>query len=299
LTISTTPPSNTQIEVTIFGPGYGESILIHLGDNKWIIIDSCIEPGQSEPAALEYLHSMGVDPVQSVVLVIASHWHDDHIRGLSQIVDLCINATFSCSLALSKKEFISAVTRYNMNNTTITDPGAKEIYKIYNILTNRNPKLAVVNTRIFSLASDELAHGLPISVWALSPSDSQIDRFLLDISSLIPDVKQTKRRATAPTPNHNSMVNLIEIGPLGILLGADLEEEGNADTGWSGIINNRDNQHNKSMIFKVAHHGSPTAHHAGIWDELLMAAPYAIITPWNRSVGLPSVTDINRIASLR
>jgi len=30
-----------ELEVSVFGPGYGESLAIHLGLGSWIIIDSC------------------------------------------------------------------------------------------------------------------------------------------------------------------------------------------------------------------------------------------------------------------
>jgi len=35
------PVKQDEIEVSVFGPGYGESILVHLGAGKWVIVDSC------------------------------------------------------------------------------------------------------------------------------------------------------------------------------------------------------------------------------------------------------------------
>lgn len=49
------PPAHDELEVSVFGPGYGEAIVIHLGENEWILIDSCIEPESKEPAAIHYL----------------------------------------------------------------------------------------------------------------------------------------------------------------------------------------------------------------------------------------------------
>jgi len=34
-------PEKDEIEVSIFGPGYGECIVIHIGNNEWVVID-CI-----------------------------------------------------------------------------------------------------------------------------------------------------------------------------------------------------------------------------------------------------------------
>jgi hypothetical protein len=54
-------PFENEIEVTVFGPGFGESILMHLGKNCWAIVDSCIDKATKNPAALSYLEQIGVD----------------------------------------------------------------------------------------------------------------------------------------------------------------------------------------------------------------------------------------------
>jgi hypothetical protein len=50
-----TPPVPDELELSVFGRGYGEAICIHLGDGDWILIDSCINPATRRPAALSYL----------------------------------------------------------------------------------------------------------------------------------------------------------------------------------------------------------------------------------------------------
>ncbi len=51
------PPSPDQIEVCIFGPNYGECVLIHLGSANWIVIDSCIY--EAEPVLVAYFRALG------------------------------------------------------------------------------------------------------------------------------------------------------------------------------------------------------------------------------------------------
>jgi glyoxylase-like metal-dependent hydrolase (beta-lactamase superfamily II) len=89
------PPQDDELEISIFGLGYGESILIHLGRQEWMIVDSCIDHASKQPSSLKYLHSIGVDPSESVKLIVATHWHDDHIRGLATIVDTCKVAQYN------------------------------------------------------------------------------------------------------------------------------------------------------------------------------------------------------------
>ena len=54
-------PESDQLEVTLFGSGYGESVVVHIGDGKWLIVDSSINSDTKKPAALEYLEGIGVD----------------------------------------------------------------------------------------------------------------------------------------------------------------------------------------------------------------------------------------------
>jgi len=80
-------PKADEIEVTIFGTGYVECIVIHVGSGKWVIIDSCLDDA-NKPASLSYLQSLGVSVETNVIAVSASHWHDDHIKGLAKTIIL-------------------------------------------------------------------------------------------------------------------------------------------------------------------------------------------------------------------
>lgn len=50
-------PQNTQLEISLIGTGggYGESVVIHLGYNNWIVVDSCIDPFTKRSIPLDYL----------------------------------------------------------------------------------------------------------------------------------------------------------------------------------------------------------------------------------------------------
>ena len=100
------PPGKGEFEFTLLGPGYGESILLHVGEGVWILIDSCVGK-DGTPRALQYLESIGVDPAEAVGLIVATHWHDDHIRGIANIVEVCSRAAFCCASVLCNKEFLA------------------------------------------------------------------------------------------------------------------------------------------------------------------------------------------------
>src|SRR6266545_2127970 len=100
-----TPPAADEFEVSVLGPGYGECIVVHLGHGEWLINDSCVDRNR-RAAGLSYLDTLGVDVTQAVKVVVASHWDDDHVRGLGEVVDKCSQALFVCSNALGSDIFL-------------------------------------------------------------------------------------------------------------------------------------------------------------------------------------------------
>src|SRR5687768_12230207 len=106
-------PASDELEVSVFGPGYGEAISVHLGGGNWILVDSCKESESDSPASLAYLKRLDVDPSKAVRLIVATHWHNDHVRGISQIVDACPRARFVMSSALREREFGALLQVYS------------------------------------------------------------------------------------------------------------------------------------------------------------------------------------------
>ena len=62
-------PELDVIEVSLFGPGYGECVVLHLGAGEWVIVDSCLDHRTGQPATLVYLSSLGIDPAVAVKVV--------------------------------------------------------------------------------------------------------------------------------------------------------------------------------------------------------------------------------------
>ncbi len=287
-------PADHQIEIALFGPGYGECVLIHFGANKWCIVDSCINSETKAPVALEYLQSIGVDPKKAVELIIASHWHDDHIRGLAQVVEACPNATFCSSSVLTKEEFLAYITPFEQHNPIRTGSGVKEWMKILEMIDSRRLKKAFVDRCIHRIDGSMFGHGKTCEIWTLSPSDRMHELFLDALADEMPQIWETKRKACALTPNHSCVVVWIRIGEINMLLGGDLEETTDSQTGWSAIVSSVGRPQEKATIIKVPHHGSSNAHNDDVWETMLINEPYALLTPFNKS-GLPTASDVKRI----
>ena len=81
-----------------------------------------------------------------------------------------------------------------------------------------------------------------------------------------------------------------------ILLGSDLEETPNPNTGWSVIVDSNTRPSGKASVFKVPHHGSRNADQPRVWSEMIEDKPYAVLTPFNSGfTSLPTKRDAERI----
>lgn len=293
------PPKSDQIEIIVFGPGYGECIAVHLGANRWMVVDSCIDIKTGRPPVLDYFDKIGINPEESVKLIVISHWHDDHIRGLSDIISSCSKASICLSNALTKSEFISRVLSYD-DRMMATSSGVKEIKKVLQILKKRIKIYASPDRPILNLQAPADGSANSCIVTTLSPSDEEYDNFLKGIASLIPSKMQTKIRAPSLQPNNAAVVLWIESGDVQILLGSDLEEKENKPlSGWSAIVNSTTRPQGRASVFKVPHHGSETGHYAHVWSRMLIKTPIAILSPFHKAGKvLPTANDVRRILNL-
>lgn len=299
------PPKLDEIEVSVFGPGYGEAIGLHVGEGKWILVDSCTEPDSELPAALDYLHGLDVDVESAVKLIVATHWHDDHICGLGTVFDECKSAAISISSALDTEEFLALPVLYR-EPVVRRSSGLNEFIQVLRILGARkeqgvrfnSPKLALADRLLFHDHIRLASEAVETKVFALSPSDASLLQAKLAFAELLPK-EEPARRVASPTPNYASVVLWIEVGNHRILLGADLERTADPRTGWSVILSDSAVVSGKAGVFKVPHHGSENAHHEAVWSLLLLDEPFAVVTPFRRGKkSLPTPMDVNRINCL-
>lgn len=90
----TTLPDNNIIEITLIGTGggYGESVVAHLGNNNWMVVDSCIDPENKICLPLKFLQDKGVNIAENLKVIVCTHWHEDHTNGMDQLVSEAKNA---------------------------------------------------------------------------------------------------------------------------------------------------------------------------------------------------------------
>ena len=280
------PPPFNVLEITLIGPGYGESIVLHIGQGKWIVVDSC-EDETGYPQPLRYLADMGVDPASAVALVVATHWHDDHIRGMGRLVDECGAAKFVCASALTKHEFLVAVRALNDRRLSAPGSGLRELHSVFLTLRERQvqPLWAIADRLV--LAEDDC------SVWSLSPGDAVVADFLRSVCSERAKVGESKDRLPTLSPNRISVALWVTVKDIVALLGGDLPKKE-----WLNILEHCQSREGTASVFKVPHHGAPNADHPRIWAEMLDPEPYAVLTPWHKGGrSRPTATDARRLLS--
>ncbi len=291
-------PQPHELDVVVFGPGVGESILLHLGENDWFVIDSCKFPGEKTPAALKYLSSIGVDPSVSVKRILATHWHDDHIKGLGDIVRECPNARFAMSGALAGEQFFQLVLEVEASNRLVSgSSSATEFADILEELRRRGQRIAYPDfyAQDAMVLFKDGGYGKTAFVQAVSPSSATVTHAMADVASKIMTTGGV-RRFRHPAPNDLSVAVHVRVGGLSLLLGSDLENTDDAAFGWKAVLVSPSLPFGKSQVFKVAHHGSSNADHNDVWATLLGADPVSVVTPFSRlAQPLPSESDIERI----
>lgn len=267
---------------------------MHVGGGKWIIIDSCVGKGSLDPLPLAYLKDLGVDVSSKVALVIASHWHDDHIRGLGKIVAECTAARFVCAYAMVAEKFRMLGKLY-AGSPPSGHSGVNEFAKIHQILNAQNRTVVRTGPNRILIDDSKAMTGLAfdVRVISLSPSDEAAESCVKQLASQL-SRRPPIRHLPSRRPNDLSIVVQVLAGNTSFLLGSDMEN--GAKYGWETVLNDTSKSDLKSCLFKVAHHGSASGHNDRVWSTMLEPKPYALLTPFrNGRHNIPQSADIARI----
>lgn len=294
-------PTDQEIEVSLFGPGFGECVVVHLGSNRWAVVDSCLDKVAKRAAALTYFDQIGVDPRSSVDLIVCTHWHDDHIKGIASVLSECPNATFVCSSVLRESAFLDLVALGEKIRGT-HGSGLREIEKVLKQIQARRLRqasAALTLGKSGKVLFESLIGGVSAKIEALSPSEADHQRMSLLFEQERDHLLSGEYKRAVPSihPNLGSVVLRLEIGEERILLGADMEHRASPDSGWKSIVANSAAEM-PADLYKIAHHGSVTGDEPEVWSRLLVPNCLAILAPNQRLANpIPKPSDVARILS--
>lgn len=265
---SRTCPEAEEVEITLLGNGgkYGESVVVHSCNNEWYVVDSCVD-GNGKVLPLTYLELMNVDKNQ-VKGVVCTHWHEDHIKGMSQVLDACPNAKFFFAKVGNMKDFLGMLINDVTNNPLSLN---KEFVKCIDIVEKKKMRHKYLNLDTALITN-------PLKIHSLSPSDGILDDF--DKILLRYDGKESKEKIS---PNLSSIALYISKGNIKALLGADLEKnhknktvdinvcsnycDAVSDKGWCNVLKDSIAYEPDFNFIKVPHHSSITAYCPKIWKD--------------------------------
>jgi beta-lactamase superfamily II metal-dependent hydrolase len=266
---------------------------VRIDAQRWIVIDSF--ESRRLPVAVRYLRSIDVDPAQ-IRLAIATHWHDDHVRGLDRLLAAVPGAQFAFPQVADPKTLVTLASEAD-EAAGQAEPEMQSVFaKILRVL-RRNGRQAIPVGGRYMLRRDRRS-----MILALSPTAAAMNAGMTSAGREIlrrprPATKGGRAKATAIVkPNLTSLALWIETNSHAVLLGADLEAH--ERYGWPAAVRDaRDlDLEPRGQLLKVPHHGSQNADHDCIWEHLLARAPYAAFTPYAPS-RLPRETDIERLRS--
>jgi hypothetical protein len=291
-------PDDDVLELSLFGGGIGECIVAHVGNRSWIVVDSCMNEARDKPIAIDYLQKIGVNMAKGVKLVAVTHWDDDHIRGISDVLEQATSAKFVCSAALRTEEFYAAVLASDEVKHVAATSGISEFAAVFDVLLARSGSK-------HSAAPDCFAEeGVHISsdgdsgaeFYALSPSPQTIHDAQGQLAKSL-ELKGQIRHFPTIGPNDMSVVLFIRTKGIHFLLGGDLETGQDDRRGWRAVVSTYRHAAIISSAFKVSHHGSDDADLDDIWEKLVCPDACALLTPYARGrTPRPSAQDVARVA---
>jgi hypothetical protein len=290
-------PQANEVEVSLIGPGYGESLVVHLGQGEWLIVDSCIDTTDSHRRVvpLRYLQELGVRVESAVKFIVVSHWDDDHARGLGDIVEACPVAKLVCSKVFPTDKFANFVEALSIGSAATEGGAVRNFRKLLNCLNNRG-QVIVRATPGRTLCSSPV-----IQSW--SPSDHDDTHFLYYVAETHPRAGEPLRKAIPATGNLTSVVLTVDWPDTSALFGADMESSSDGRRGWGAIVTEATSlrRARKGELVKIPHHGSHTAHDDRMWEALLHPQPISILAPFGKGPiqsRPPTSNDIRRIKQL-
>lgn len=287
------PPEPSELELSVFGPGVGECVCVHLGDGAWMVVDSCIDSTTRNPVALDYFAALGLSPATAIRSVVVTHWHDDHTQGADQVLAAAPEAELVCSAALRVKELKTAL---EASGEQFMEPsGIGALRRTFEVALDRKTRRTGKAPR-FVVADTTIWRSGGATVHALSPAPAVQWNAFRELGQLIPSPKVPRRRAVAHTQNDVAVALWVELGEVRALLGADLERGTAAPSGWQAVVQSTTRPTGRAKVFKVPHHGSDGADEPAVWTHMLDSDPVAVLTPYRAgSKPLPTEAALNEL----
>jgi len=240
MTLPKAPLDPNLLYFFVLGPGTGETVLLRVPSDQWIIIDSFANAGR--PASDAIVTDYG----GSVAALVLTHPHQDHCRGFIELLDDNPAATIGCIHPRDRTEGTAVPADPIALLKERAKPTYDRIWQEWQSDANRK-------WETFREASLTIGEGL--------------------LTSLHPTKPLAASDWTGASPNEISSAMRFQWGEVRLLLGADV-----TNTSWPDIASAYGDLADHQGM-KVPHHASSEAIHSsygdGARDRKWVATPFA------------------------
>jgi Metallo-beta-lactamase superfamily len=278
-------PASDELELSIFGRGFGECVLVHVGDRRWVLVDSCRDDA-GDPVALTYLGSLDDEAEDRIVAVVITHWDDDHTKGATNVIQAHAPREVWMPAVLDNDEaFDFAVTHDVAMANTGVPSGLSEFRSILHHVDR--------SRRMWGIRRRDVDTTTSATVFLLSPHDAVVSE---GFAALGITQNPGFGELASPEPNDTSIALWVNWDERSALLGADLK---NGEWGWQAVLQAWPSARAPVGSIKVPHHGSPNAHLDEVFTQLCDAEVLAGVTRFTPgTTPRPSDDDRDRLRPL-
>lgn len=284
--------SGAEAMLYLLGPGVGESVVLALPDERFVVVDVCKQGTTNLPLSLlEHLGAPKLD------LLVVTHPDLDHVRGLEEILQK--RPPTELWRYPMEADVRAVISRWTKNHGEV----AEALRAMDSFLQGPGEAFtAMYDNRVWRPESG----GFCLSALAPTEYDKErASRVLMRLLSKKPKALQDWLQrvaggaAAGDCPNVLSVALVLELGGQRVLLGGDvLKGTRSPKSGWKGILRLLQKHKRERLIqdlaaVKVAHHGSKGAFEPSAWN--LHGRPAALIAPFTRS----NLPDRATIANLK
>lgn len=249
-----------------------------------MVVDSFLDD-EARPVALAYLDKISVSP-DAIELVVASHFDDDHIGGLIDVIDAASpDAQVWFSSCLRSADLLAwASVQHGLAPIGAFSSGTSTFIEAADSLPDETLNWAMKGHTLDS-------HGGSAVVRVIAPSHTSFKDSLAEHGFKLTEYPARYR---GPTPNATSVVLYIKAGAHRVILGGDLPS-GRGNRGWQAIIKLG---LEPAKVFKVPHHGAVNSWLQEVDDGLVLSDAVRGLTRYTASGHpLPRPGDVERLQS--
>lgn len=292
------PPAPGCLTLYGLGPGFGESLVLHMPDGLWMVIDGCTRDGINLPLAL-----LDAFDQRDIDLLVVTHPDEDHIRGLDEILhQKTVHTVWRYPFGSMVRDFLAL----QLNRSSLTpDHRLEALFRLHDAF-HRAARAGQVE--IHSGGVDALCwngRDAEYEVVSIAPTTYDAQRMRNQFDRLMSlhrhGIEPTERmlaflrgeRTWSDRPNAVSLGLSIRWGGMSLVLGGDVENgTDNAMSGWKGIVRRLTSDGRRPdrrvllrdpVLVKIAHHGAGGAFDRAAWALHCHSrrVPFGLIMPFD------------------